>query len=103
MHNNAIQNKIAVCSIFEKVITQKGKNSILVSPGLRYTHKKLNFACKNFFLKNVCFSTHFDLRLKKIGAISKLLRHQKNIGHTFSIFGNCMISKFFDKKFFFFI
>ena len=97
MHKHAIQNKIGVFRVFEKVNTQKGKNSILLSPGLRYTHKKLNFASNKIFLKNVCLSTHFDLRLKR-----KLGQFLKNISHTISIFGNCMISKFFDKKFFFF-
>ena len=40
------------------------KNPILVYPGLRYTDKKLKFACK-VFLKNVCLSTKINLRLKK--------------------------------------
>ena len=53
------------------------KNSILVFPGLRYTHKKLNFACKIFFSKKCLFE--YILRLKKnttkfLGAISKILR-----------------------------
>ena len=59
---------------------RKGKtNPILVNPGLRYTHKKLNFACNIFFSKNVCLSTKINLRLKKntkkiLGAISKILK-----------------------------
>ena len=30
-------------------LREKEKKSILEYPGLRYTHKKLNFACKFFF------------------------------------------------------
>ena len=45
-------------------------------PGLRYADKKLNFACKKFFLNHVCLSIKFDMRLKKkqkrFGAILEL-------------------------------
>ena len=35
-------------------------------PGLRSAHEKINFACKkNFFSKNICLRTKFDLRLEK--------------------------------------
>ena len=47
-------------------MNRKGKkNPILVYPGLRYTHKKLNFACNIFFSKKVCLNTKINLRLKK--------------------------------------
>ena len=55
------------------------KNSILVYPGLRYTHKKLNFACKTFFSKKCLFEyeNHFKVEKKNtkkiLGAISKIL------------------------------
>ena len=91
---------------------EKEKNPILVYPGLRYTHKKLKLHAK-FFSKNVCLSTKIILRLKKTqknfgGNFKNTLkifccRHQKNASHTISIYGNCMISIFFVKKFFFFI
>ena len=37
------------------------KNPILVYPGLRYAHKKLNFACKSFFFRKGLFEyeNHF--------------------------------------------
>ena len=35
--------------------------------------------------------------------ISFWVNFKKNASHTFSIYGNCMISILFDKKFFFFI
>ena len=50
---------------WKKLWREKEKNPILVYPGLRYTHKKLNFACKLFFSKNVCLNTKINLRLKK--------------------------------------
>ena len=96
-------------SVFEKSYEEKTeKNPILVYPGLRYTHKKLNFACKIFFSKNVCLITKIDLRLKKNttnfwGQFQKYLekfcrRHQKNASHTISINGNCMTSVFFSEN-----
>ena len=44
--------KRGVLSVFEKSYEEKTKeNPLLVYPGLRYTHKKLNFACKFFSQK----------------------------------------------------
>ena len=58
--------KRGVLSIFEKCYQEKWKKKpILVYPGLRYTHKKSNFACTICFPKNVCLSTKIILRLKK--------------------------------------
>ena len=52
-------------AFLKKLSRRKGKNPILVYPGLRYAHKKLNFV--------------FDLRLKKLTkkfrAISKLIEN----------------------------
>ena len=76
------------------------KNLILVYPGLRYTHKKLNFACKIFFSKKCLFEyeNHFAVEKKKFGGNFKkknfCCRHQKNASHTISIYENCMISIF---------
>ena len=51
------------------------KNLILIYTGLRYTHKKLNFACKIFFSKKCLFEyeNHFavEKNKKNLGAISK--------------------------------
>ena len=59
---------------------------------------------KNFFSKNVCLRTKFDLRLKKktkkfLGQTFKItcVAIKKNTSHTISIYGNCMISIFFQK------
>ena len=51
-------------------LCEKKKKPNLSYPGLRYAHKKLIFACKNFFSKNVCLRTKFDLRLKKKNKIT---------------------------------
>ena len=87
---------------------RKGKNSILVYPGLRYTHKKLNFACKIIFFEKCLFvyenqfAVAKKLQKKFWGQIQKHFRHQKNASHTFSIYGNCMISIFRQKVFVFY-
>ena len=85
--------------------------------------KKLNFACKKvfFFENKICLSIEFDLPLKKktqnktvkhtiaTRTISKLLgkifccRRQKNASHALFIYGNCMISTFFDKYIYIYI
>ena len=56
-YKNMSYKKRGILSVFEKSYEEKEKNPILVYPGLRYTHKKLNFACKIFFSKNVCLNT----------------------------------------------
>ena len=71
------------------------------------------FALKKLFVwvrKIVCGWKKHEKNTKKNwgggggGAISKILRrYQKNASHTFSIYGNCMISIFFDKLFFSFL
>ena len=92
--------KRGVLRVFEKSYDEKGnKNPKLVYPGLRYTHKKLNFACKFFFSKNVCLNTKINLRLKK---------HKKIFGGNCKItfknfcrrhqYGNCMTSVFFSEN-----
>ena len=63
---------------------------------------------QKFFSKTVCLRTKFDLRLKKNRKFfgpnfqnylkNFLCRHQKNVSHTISIYGNCMISIFFKKR-----
>ena len=71
----------------------KEKKPLLSYPGLRYAHKKLNFACKKFFSENVCLHRKLDLRMKKIlGRIFKIT--WKNVC---VVFGNCMVS-IFSKK-----
>ena len=87
MFKHAIEKK-ELSTFSKKVSTQKiKKNSnvsvsrtTLVYPGLR---------------------TKIDLRLKKtkkcLGQFQKLCLQLKNSSHTFSIFGNCMISIFFAK------
>ena len=60
-----------------KIIKRKRKSNISVSRRTLGTHKKINFASKNF-LETVLLSTKFYLRLKKktekiFGTISKLL------------------------------
>ena len=68
-----------VSSIFEKCYQEKReKNLILVYPGLRYTHKKINFACKILFFKKYFFEyeNHFAVEKntkKFLTAISKIL------------------------------
>ena len=53
--------KVGVFSVFEKTIRLKGKNfNISVSRAALCTQKKLIFACKKFFWKNVCLSTDCD-------------------------------------------
>ena len=94
---------------------KKGKKSnISISRTTLYT-QKIKLSLQKFFLKSVCLSTKINLRLKKkntkkifVGNFKNILknfcrRHQKNASHSFSIYGNCMISIFFEKKFFFFI
>ena len=45
------------------------------------------------------FATKFDLRLKRIGQFQNFCcRHQKNASHTAFIYGNCMITTFFQRK-----
>ena len=85
------------------------KNPILVYPGLRYTHKKLNFACKTLFFKNCLFEYENQFAIEKTqknfggnfknNLSSKIFcrRHQKNASHTISIYGNCMTSVCFQK------
>ena len=59
---------------------RKGKKiPILVYPRLRYTHKKLNFACKIFFFEKCLFEYENQFAVGKkntkkfLGAISKIL------------------------------
>ena len=63
--NMSYKRKRSFKRFWKKLWREKEKNPILVYPGLRYTHKKLNFACKFFFSKNVCLNTKINLRLKK--------------------------------------
>ena len=46
MHKPAIQNRIEVLSVFEKLKSKKEKN-----PGVRNAHIHLNSAAKFFFVK----------------------------------------------------
>ena len=62
---NTPYKKMGFFSVFEKKWKWKEKKQMLSYPWLRYAHKKLNFACKKFFLENVCLRTKFDLQLKK--------------------------------------
>ena len=80
------------------------KKPILVYPGLRYTHKKLNFACKTFFFQKCLFEYENQFAVEKKhknfeGNFKNFCRrHQKNASHTISIYGNCMTSVFFRKQ-----
>ena len=87
----------------------KGKKSNLsISRTTLYTQKN-NFCMQFFFSKIVCLITKINLRLKKTqntfrGNFENTLknfcrRRQKNASHTFSIYGNCMISIFLTKSF----
>ena len=86
------------------------KTAILVYPGLRHTHQKLNSA-GNFFSKNVYLSTKLKLRLKKTtkNTIANFkvtwknfrCRNKKKTSHTISIYGKCIISTFWQKIFLF--
>ena len=64
---------------FEKSYEEKRKeNPILVYLGLRYTHKKLNFACKIFVFKKCLFEYENQFAVEKkykkfLGGISKIL------------------------------
>ena len=60
----AIQMKEEFLPFKKKNFSEKEKNPILEYPGVRYTHKKLNFALKLFFEKCL-FEYKFDSRLKK--------------------------------------
>ena len=59
-----------------KIIKRKRKSNISVSRRTLGTHKKINFASKNF-LETVLLSTKFYLRLKK--------KNRKNIWNHFKI------------------
>ena len=51
---------------FEKNYAEKRKkNPMVVYPGLRYTHKKLNFACKIFFFKKCLFEYENQFAVEK--------------------------------------
>ena len=80
---------------WKKLWREKEKNPILVYPGLRYTHKKLNFACKIFFKKCLFeYENQFAVEKKHkkfLGAISKKMlviqkKSKKNASHTISIY-----------------
>ena len=84
IQKQAIQKKEEFKAFSKKVMKRKGKkNPILVYPGLRYTHKKLNFACKIFFSKNVCLNTKINLRLEK--------KTQKIFGGNFKFLGKIFV------------
>ena len=74
---NMPNKKTGVFSLVKKLSRETEKTPIFVHRGLRCAYKKLKYACKIFFLENVCLSTKFDLRLKNnekiFGAISILL------------------------------
>ena len=88
---------------------EKEKNPIFVYRGLRYTHKKINFACKTIFFqktfvwvrKSICGwknTKSFWGRFKKVLKYF-CRRHQKSASLTFSTYGSCIISIFLTKKF----
>ena len=60
-----------------KLWREKKKNPITVYPGLRYTHKKLNFACKIYFFRKCLFEYENQFAVekttKKFAAIKKML------------------------------
>ena len=53
-------------------------------PGLRYAHKKINFASKKDLLENVCLRTKINLRVKK--------KTKKNLGQIQNNPGNFFVS-----------
>ena len=90
---------------------KKKKSNISISRITLYT-QKIKF-CMIFFFKKCLLEYENQFAVKKItqknfGRNFKntlknfCRRHQKNASHTFSIYGNCMISVFFDKKLFLF-
>ena len=106
--------KRGVLSSFEKCYQEKRKKKshISTSRTTSYT-QKIKFCMQNFFSKKVCLSTKIILRLKRTqkkfwdnfkNTLKKICcRHQKNARHTISIYGNCMISIFLTKNFYFLI
>ena len=71
------------------------KSNISISRTTLYTQEKIIFACKIFFFKNVCSRTKNNLQLRKKTQIKFLSSQSKEIAsHTFSLYGNCMISNF---------
>ena len=87
---------------------KRKKSNISISRTTLYT-QKIKFCMQNFFFKNCLFEYENQFAgLKKkntkkcLGAISKSLfcrRHQKIASHTFSIYGNFIISIFLTKNF----
>ena len=97
-----------VLSICEKSYEEKRKkNPILVYISISI-HTKIKFCMQNFFFKKCLFENENQFPVKKNnwGQFRKTLcrrhfcrRHQKNACHTFSIYGNCMVSIFLTKSF----
>ena len=103
--NISYQRKSSFERFWKTLLRKKEKNPILLYPGLRYTQKKLNYACNQFAVEKKFLGV---VSRKNIGGSFKntlkifCRRHQKIASHTFSIYGNSMI-RIFLTKFFFFI
>ena len=105
IQNMSYRRKRSLKRFWQYLWREKEENSIIVYPVLRYTHTKLNFACKFFFSKNVCLSTKIFLQLKKKqkkiwGKFQKyVVVIKKKASHAFFMNGNCMTSIFLTKNF----
>ena len=58
--------KRGIFGVFEKILKLKGKkNTTLSYPGIRYAHKKLNFACKKSFFGKCLLAYKIRFALEK--------------------------------------
>ena len=95
IQKHVIQKKRSLEHFWKMLSKEMEKNSILVYPGLRYTNKKLNFACKFFF-----FQKMFAWVRKSFCGWKK--NTKKFLGAISKIYGNCIVSIFFWQKIFLF-
>ena len=83
IHKHAIQKKLNFSAFLESKFEWKEKKTNLSYPGLRYAHKKLNYALKKKFRKMLfAYKIRFAVEKKNkfYGKFSKLLcRHQKKM------------------------
>ena len=101
VQKHPIQKKWQFSARLKKKLSEKKiKTNFIVSRTTLCTQKKYILHAKIFFKK--CLFAH-DIRFaveKKIGPNFEnylVCRHQKNASHTISIYGNCMITIFFQK------
>ena len=108
----AIQKTRSLEHFWKKLSREKEKNIILVYPGLRYTHKKLNFDCKIFFFKKCLFEYENHFAVKKhnnfLRAISKTKKrfcchHKKMLVIQFPYMEIVWLAFFWQKVFLFYL